>query len=77
MITRHADCQADASQCQISVVTAVRQPMIEWAPLFDGNGVQINSDPNTVVSQYACGFCQRQWQEESRAAPPPPPEPMN
>ena len=73
---RNADCRNDPSQCLVSVTTQVRQPLIEWTPIYDGNGRQTNADPNVHVMTYSCAFCGMQWETEQRTAPPEPSAPM-
>ena len=37
---------------------------IAWAPVLDGHGVMINSDPNTIATEKICDICTAQWVEE-------------
>lgn len=68
---RSAACTRDASECRVTSTTTIKQPLIEWSPIYDGTGWQVNADPNTVVTVYTCATCAETWQIETQAADPP------
>lgn len=58
-------CSLDPSECRISSSSAIKQPAIEWSPIFDGTGAMVNSDPNTIVVTYTCTACLMTWSTET------------
>lgn len=61
---RHPDCTADPATCRVSRKHWV-QNLIAWEPVYDGNGMMMNSDPNTFISEMSCTTCLRVWQVET------------
>jgi hypothetical protein len=58
-------CLRDASDCRISTTSTVKQPAIDWSPVFDGKGGMVNSDPNTFIVTYTCATCMTSWSTET------------
>jgi hypothetical protein len=74
---QHPACTLDAGECRIAMRHWI-DTMIAWEPIYDGNGVMTNSDPNTAVHEYSCATCSRVWQirttggeQTLRDVPPP------
>ena len=59
---QHPDCHHDPSECVISAVSSVKQPLIEWAPIYNGAGEMTNSDPNTFIQTSTCTMCNMTWE---------------
>ena len=53
--------------CRITVVTTAREPVIDWVIVYNGNGMVVNSDPNSYVSNYSCSVCGIDWIEDMPA----------
>jgi hypothetical protein len=67
MIMSREGCTRDSSECRISTTRAIKQPMIEWSPVYDGNGTMTNADPNTLVVTFTCATCMTTWSTETTA----------
>ena len=68
MAHSHPDCPAsDPAECRIRVVSQT-MTAIAWEPIHDGNGVMVNSDPNTFSTTKVCDACGAEWVEERNAA---------
>ncbi len=52
------DCDKDV--CAI-VFGAGRTTLVEWEPVYDKEGVLLNSDPNTYSYTKECKTCGRTW----------------
>jgi hypothetical protein len=63
MTQRHPDCPYGPEVCRVYRASHSVATLIAWTPIFDGNGMQLNSDPNTFVDQYACEMCDGAWTE--------------
>jgi hypothetical protein len=61
--TRSPTCPNSADQCRITVTVSLVEPLIVWQPHYDGNGQQVNSDPNASVREYKCTTCGNAWSE--------------
>lgn len=61
----------DYTLCRVTRTAAVKQPVIDWQPVYDGTGMMTNSDPNTHVSTYSCATCGMDWEVSSVAGEPP------
>lgn len=68
---QHPECPYDAEFCRVTRRHYVQQPVQAWTPVYDGNGVQINSDPNTFVDEYACDTCSGSWAQMRTAGQEP------
>lgn len=70
-MNNNPDCTRDPADCRVTVATSIKQPLIEWTPLFDGNGQQVNADPNTHVRHYRCDTCGDEWEAEMTGSEEP------
>jgi hypothetical protein len=68
---RSPDCTRDSTQCRVTRISRIQQPQIAWTPVFDGNGVQTNADPNTFIVAFSCSTCGMEWETQSKADDPP------
>ena len=59
------------SLCRITMQAVVVQPVMEWTPILDGNGVMTNSDPNTFVNTFLCETCRMAWEVQTVAGTQP------
>lgn len=73
---RNPLCTHDAAECRMTSTTRIQEPLIEWAPIYDGNGRQTNADPNTIIIAYSCSVCGMKWEREINADDPPTETPM-
>ncbi len=46
--------------CQI-VDHGTSTTLLAWKPLYDGDGNQLNSDPNRVETMFECRTCKKKW----------------
>ena len=60
----HPECPSDPADCRIRMVGARMATAMDWTPVYDGNGVMLNSDPNTYTNDFACDACGGEWTEE-------------
>jgi hypothetical protein len=35
--------------------------LLAWKPLYDGDGNQLNDDPNMVETMFECRTCKKKW----------------
>lgn len=70
---RNADCPNAATECRITFTTSIQQPLIDWVPIYDGDGTQVNADPNVIVNTFTCATCAATWTEAVTFSAPPPP----
>ena len=59
---KHPDCLHDDTECTISTVSGVKQPLIEWSPIYNGAGEMVNRDPNTFITTSTCTMCNMRWE---------------
>ena len=64
--TRHPKCENDPTNCRIRCIGATGT-LMSFVPVFDGNGNQVENDPNTMTISYACNTCSRRWVRVMRA----------
>jgi hypothetical protein len=58
-------CLRDSTECRITTTSTIKQPAIEWSPVFDGTGAPVNVDPNTFIVTYSCATCMTSWSTET------------
>jgi hypothetical protein len=63
---QHPDCTEDPAACRVTVRHWI-STLLAWEPQYDGNGMQVNADPNTAVNEMTCATCARVWQTETQA----------
>jgi len=51
----------DQTKCRITYTAAIKEPIQEWTPIYDGTGTVVNSDPNIHVQRAYCVTCKIQW----------------
>jgi len=61
----HPDCANPPEDCRISVVNSAATAQ-SWTPIYDGNGMLVNSDPNMLVTELHCTTCERTWYETNQ-----------
>lgn len=59
------------SLCRITQQSVVQQPVMNWNPIYDGNGAMMNSDPNTFVNTFQCETCNMAWEMTTVAGQSP------
>jgi hypothetical protein len=67
------DCpnQPDYSLCRVTRAATVKEPIMEWEPIYDGTGMMTNSDPNTHISTFTCATCTQSWEVSQSSGNPP------
>ena len=58
---KHPNCSSSADACRITQTSAPPVTLVAWTPVYDGNGAQTNTDPNTFVIERECSHCGRKW----------------
>jgi hypothetical protein len=58
---RHPSCNRPASQCRVTRKHWI-DTMLDWTPVYDGDGVMINVDPNRSINEMFCDTCGHRWQ---------------
>lgn len=71
MLPQNPECpNNDPSLCRISITRTIKEPVLEWTPIYDGTHAIVNSDPNTFVTTGICETCSSEWMiEETPSAP--------
>jgi hypothetical protein len=62
MANYHPECSGDPADCRVRTVSTVLTT-VAWEPVYDGNGVLTNKDPNTFTSEKVCDTCGAHWTE--------------
>jgi hypothetical protein len=58
---RHPSCNRPPAQCRVTRKHWIAT-QIDWTPLYDGEGVMINIDPNRFINEMSCATCAHVWQ---------------
>lgn len=40
--------------------------LLAWKPQYDGDGNQLNHDPNTIETTFECVTCKQKWKRVTR-----------
>jgi hypothetical protein len=60
-------CPREASECRITMTTQMAA-YVAWTPVYDGNGLLANADPNHATTVYNCATCGNNWTSEDAEA---------
>lgn len=61
---RHPDCPSP-NACRIRK-GLVETTLMAWQPTYDGDGNQLDADPNTRQQSMWCSVCRKSWKHVTR-----------
>lgn len=59
---KHPECERDGGECRIASQNEGMTAMY-YAPIYDGNGRNLNPDRNSTFYSCSCVTCGRAWRE--------------
>lgn len=62
----HPDCAREPHECRITQRSEIVS-FVAWTPVYDGNGLMVNGDPNRFQVVRDCETCGEHWVVETSA----------